>query len=188
LTIAALLRLNLALLVFRKYDDHCPVCMQTTCDTDVCHPLVNMFVSFGSRVNDEEKYSVLDTAAKFGYKTLTNVSPSIENTRELSASLDLLNRCDASCIILSERESGEPWTRTDYAQVFEVLACYSILSRGNVWIFSKGLASDFQSYLEKVFSSEKIAVLSYVDSRHLRTIFENSLGDLEKRKLTVAKA
>jgi NTP pyrophosphatase (non-canonical NTP hydrolase) len=187
LTIAGLLKLDLTLLVYRKYDDHCPVCRQATCDTDICHPLVNMFVSFGSRVSDEEKYAVLDTAAKFGYKALTNVSPNLENTRDLSASLDLLNRSDAACIILSERESGEPWNQIDYSQVFEVLACFSVLSKGNVWLFSKGLASDFKSYLEKVFSSEKITVVNYADSRHLRSIFENSLDALEKRKPVSAK-
>ncbi|MFI5419544.1 MAG: hypothetical protein ACHQ1H_01110 [Nitrososphaerales archaeon] len=188
LTISALLRLDLAEVVFRKYDDHCPVCLQSTCDTDICHPLVNMFVSFGSRVNDEEKYAVLDAASKFGYKTLTNVSPNIQNTRDLSASMDLVNKSDAACIVLSEVEAGESWSQIDYFQIFEALSCYSILSKGNVWLFAKGISSDFKTYLETAFSSEKITILPYSDSRHLRAIFENSLDVLNRRKPAMSRS
>ena len=188
LAISGLLRLDLAEIVYQKYDDHCPVCNQSTCDTDICHPLVNMFVSFGSRVNDEEKYAVFDAASKFGYKTLTNVSPSVQTTRDLSASLDLVNKSDAACIVLSEIESTENWKQLEYFQIFETLACFSLLSKGNVWIFAKGIASDFKTYLETAFSSEKVTVLPYTDSRHLRAIFENSLRLLDGRKASKTKS
>ena len=89
LAISELLKLDLAKIVNAKYDDHCPVCLQPTCDTDVCHPLANMFVSFGDGTTDEEKYAVLDGASKFGYKTLVNSSPSVQSTRDLSMSREL---------------------------------------------------------------------------------------------------
>ncbi|MDA4111202.1 MAG: hypothetical protein OK439_01580 [Thaumarchaeota archaeon] len=188
LSISELLRLDLAVVVFRKYDDHCPVCLQPTCDTDICHPLVNMFVSFGTLVRDEEKYALLDTVAKFGYKTLINASPAVQNTKDLSTSLDLINRSDAGCIVLSDSELPESNKQLDYWQIFEVLACLSVLSKGNLWVFSKGKTNEFKSYIEQVFSSEKISILSYTDARHLRAILEISLSNLEKRKESMSKS
>ncbi|MDA4130100.1 MAG: hypothetical protein OK457_04980 [Thaumarchaeota archaeon] len=187
LTISELLRMDLADVVYKKYDDHCPVCHQATCDTDICHPLENMFVSFGTRVNDEEKYSILDASVKYGYKTMTNVSPIVQNTKDLSASMDLINRSDAACVVLSELQSGDASNEPEYFQIFEVLACLSVLSRGNVWVFSKGKTTEFKSYIDGVFTSEKISVQGYSDPAQLRILFENALNALNVRRTQLAK-
>lgn len=194
LTISELLKLDLAEVVYRKYDDHCPVCLQPTCDTDICHPLTNMYVSFGAGATDEEKYAVLDTAAKFGYKCLVNTSPTVQSTRDLSSSLDLISRSDAACILLpasptyspssSSQEAGE---QSQYRQIFEVLSCYSVLSRGNIWIFARAGTEDFAAYLAKTFTADGIRVTSYGDANHLRALFERSLDDLKSRKTALLK-
>ena len=186
LTISELLKLDLAQVVNAKYDDHCPVCLQPICDTDVCHPLTNMYVSFGEGTTDEEKYSVLDAAAKFGYKTLVNTSPSVQSTRDLSTSLDLISESDAACIILPPESIGESGAN-EFRQVFEALSCYSVLSKGNVWIFAKAGKESFAEYLGKTFASEKIAVNVYTDPNHLRAQFENALALLDARKKTLSK-
>jgi NTP pyrophosphatase (non-canonical NTP hydrolase) len=186
LTISELLKLDLAQIVNAKYDNRCPVCLQPTCDTDVCHPLANMYVSFGGGTTDEEKYAVLDSATKFGYKTLVNTSPIVQNTRDLSISLDLINKSDAACIILPTKSIGETG-ESDYRQVFESLSCYAVLSKGNIWIFAKAGREDFAEYLAKTFAAEKIAVIEYTDSNHLRALFEKALSDLSTRKKILSK-
>jgi NTP pyrophosphatase (non-canonical NTP hydrolase) len=185
LTISELLKLDLAQVVYEKYDDHCPSCGQSVCDTDVCHPLSNMYVSFGAGTSDEEKYAVLDAASKFGYRTLVNPVPSIQNTRDLATSVDLISKSDAACLILPD--ATMPARESEYKQVFEVLSCYSILSKGNVWVFSRdGGAQSFGNYLGAAFPSEKISVQPFKDSNHLRALFELRLGELQsKRKATV---
>ncbi len=187
LTISELLRLNLADVVNEKYDDHCPICLQPTCDTDVCHPLANMYVSFGEETTDEEKYSIMDSAAKFGYKTLVNTSPSIQSTKDLSTSLDLINKSDAACIVLSSKPSGDRGRYSEFRQVFEALSSYSVLSKGNVWVFAKSGEEDFSEFLLRTFASEKVAVSSYIDANHLRALFENALTELNSRKRILSK-
>jgi NTP pyrophosphatase (non-canonical NTP hydrolase) len=187
LAISELLKLDLAQVVNAKYDDHCPTCLQPTCDTDVCHPLANMYVSFGEGTTDEEKYAVLDSAAKFGYKTLVNISPSIQSTRDLSTSRDLISKSDAACILLSSRPEGDRGRESGYRQVFEALLCYSTLSKGDVWIFAKSGEEDFSGFLAKTFNSEKISVISYTDANHLRALFENALTDLNAKKKILSK-
>jgi NTP pyrophosphatase (non-canonical NTP hydrolase) len=179
LTLAQLLSLDLSTVVEEKYDSRCPVCLQETCDTDVCHPMVNMYISFGTALKDEEKYAVLDTIGKFGFQAVLNRYPEVSKTKDLSASFDLISRCDAACLILADEGSTR---RMDYAQIFEVLACYSMLSKGNIWIFAGDRSGEFKSYLEDVFSSEKIAVSNYSDSGHLRAILESKLGELQDKK------
>jgi len=71
--------------------------------------------------------------------------------------------------------------------VFEALSCYSVLSKGNVWIFAKAGKGNFAEYLGRTFSSEKIAVSVYTDPNHLRALFENALGALNARKKTLSK-
>ncbi len=186
LTISELLKLDLAQVVYSKYDDRCPVCLQPTCDTDVCHPLSNMYVSFGSGTSDEEKYAILDSAAKYGYKTLVNTSSSVQSTRDLSTSLDIMSKSDAACIILPAESFGSA-ERREYMQIFETLLSYSTLSRGNVWILAKAGKDDFAEYLRMTFTSEKLAVTFYADSNQLRALFENTLSDLNSRKKTLSK-
>jgi NTP pyrophosphatase (non-canonical NTP hydrolase) len=192
LTIAELLRLDLAELVYQKYDDHCPVCHQATCDTDVCHPLSNLFASFGEYVTDEEKYAILDAASKYGYKTMVNSSPMVQSTKDLALSLDLISKSDAACIILSlnqspERSGSFQQKDIDYRQFFEVLASYSMLSRGNVWVFAREGSHDFGSYLEKSLASENIRLMIYKDAGNLRALFEDSLSSLTSKKAAIAK-
>ena len=183
LAISELLRFDLATEVDAKYDDHCPSCHQATCDTDICHPLTNLFVSFGDGINDEEKYAVLDGATRFGFKTLVNASPTLQSTKDLSTSLDLINRSDAACVLLSSSSND-----SEYRQFFEVLTCFSTLSKGNVWIFSKDAGNEFALYLEKTFSPEKIHITKYVDSGNLRALFEDYLQSLAERKREASKA
>ena len=184
LTISQLLKLDLAGVVFEKYDDHCPVCKQTVCDTDTCHPLSCMFVSFGEGTTDEEKYAILDTASKFGFSTLVNPAPTLQSTRDLATSLDLINKSDAACLILGSEFPNE--TR-EYRQTFEVLSSYGILSKGNVWVFSRGAIQKFCAYLRDVFASEKITVSNFNDANHLRALFESALADLRSRKEFLAE-
>jgi len=184
LTLSQLLQLDLSEQVHIKYDDRCPVCLQSTCDTDVCHPLVNMFVSFGEVVSDEEKYAILDTLERFGFHAILSNSPEVNSTKDLSGSFDLISRCDTACLVLTDSRGKQG---IDYRQVFEVLACYSMLSRGNIWIFANTTSNEFKSYLETLFSSEKISVSNFSDSRHLRAMLESRLSILEdKRKSTIA--
>lgn len=179
LALSQLLRLDLSEVVYAKYDDHCPVCLQTTCDTDICHPLVNMFVSFGEGILDEEKYAVLDTVSRFGYHAILSNSSDVTSTRDISTSFDLISRCDAACLVLPKKETTRAF---GFGRVFEVLTCYSMLSRGNIWIFARDESSDFKSYLENVFSSESISISSFSDSSHLRAILEIRLRELEQKK------
>jgi len=183
LTASQLLKLDLAEIVFEKYDDHCPVCLQSICDTDTCHPFANLYVSFGSSTTDEEKYVVLDSGAKHGFRVLVNTSPSVQATKDLATSLDLINRSDAACIILTSPEAREVGsTQSYYRQIFETLSCYSILSKGNIWVFAKDTTKDFAQYLLKVFQPEKIMLLNYSDANHLRALFEKSLEELALRR------
>jgi len=180
LTLAQLLKLDLSSVVYAKYDDHCPVCLQATCDTDICHPLVNMFVSFGKNVKDEEKYSLLDTIGKFGFHPVLGNSLEVTSTRDLSTSSDLISRCDAACLILTGEEGSQ---KIDYRQVFEAFTCYSTLSKGNIWLFANsGSSAEFKSYIEAVFSSEKVSVINFQDAGHLRALLESCLRDLEDKK------
>ena len=133
LAISELLKLDLAKIVNAKYDDRCPVCLQPTCDTDVCHPLANMFVSFGDGTTDEEKYAVLDGASKFGYKTLVNSSPSVQSTRDLSMSRECHQQERRGMHRSSFTNFGRKRKRIRYRQIFETLSCYSMLSRGDIW-------------------------------------------------------
>jgi NTP pyrophosphatase (non-canonical NTP hydrolase) len=179
LTLSQLLKLDLSSVVYSKYDDHCPVCLQPTCDTDICHPLVNMFVSFGDSVKDEEKYALLDTIGKFGFHPILSNSTDVTATKDLSTSFDLISRCDAACLILTDEGISK---RIDYRQIFEVLACYSILSKGNIWLFTNNSSAEFKSYLEEVFSSEKVVVANFLDANHLRAILESNLRTLQDKK------
>lgn len=187
LAISELLKLDLAQIVNAKYDDRCPVCLQPTCDTDVCHPLTNMYVSFADGTSDEEKYAVLDSASKFGYKTLVNGSPTVQSTHDLSMSRDLISKSDAACIILSPKSIGEGVGDSEYRQVFEALLCYSMLSKGDVWIFTKSGKEDFAVFLAKALGSEKISVNPYADSNHLRALLESALADLNTKKKIMSK-
>jgi len=182
LTLSQLLNLDLSELVYEKYDDHCPACHQSTCDTDICHPLVNMFVSFGDTVTDEEKYAVLDTIEKFGFHSILSNASEVSSTKDLSVSFDLISRCDAACLILTNDKITK---KVDYRQIFEVLVCYSLLSKGNIWIFTANASDEFKSYLESVFSAEKVAISNFAGSGHLHAILESSLRTLEDKKRTV---
>jgi NTP pyrophosphatase (non-canonical NTP hydrolase) len=187
LTISELLKLDLAQVVYEKYDDHCPVCGQAVCDTDVCHPLSNMYVSFGAGTTDEEKYAILDSASKFGYKTLVNPVTSIQNTRDLATSRDMISKSDAACLILPDATASA--RDSEYRQVYEVLCSYSILSKGNVWVFSRdGGAQAFGNYLAGTFPSEKISVQTFRDSNHLRALFELILNELQSKKKVTVKS
>lgn len=186
LTISELLKLDLASVVNTKYDDHCPVCGQDICDTDVCHPLTNIYVSFGSGTTDEEKYAVLDIAAKFGFKALVNPSVKVQSTRDLSVSQDLISKSDASCIILSNPANGS-FEESEYRQVFETLSSYAMLSKGNVWVFGVKGMTNFIEYLSKMLSSDKVNVNFYIDANHLRALFEKELSSLNSRKKILSK-
>lgn len=186
LAISELLKLDLAKVVNTKYDNHCPVCLQQICDTDVCHPLSTMYVSFGTKATDEEKYAVLDAAAKYGYKTLLNPSIKIQSTRDLSVSQDLISKSDAACIVLSN--SMQSSEESEFRQVFETLSSYAMLSKGNVWVFGKEGMTAFFEYLSKIFSQEKISVNFYTDANHLRALFENALSGLDSRKKILSKS
>ena len=187
LTISELLKLDLALVVFSKYDDHCPVCLQPMCDTDVCHPLTNIYISFGSGATDEEKDAILDTAVKFGYRTLVNTSSIIQNTRDLSTSMDLVSKSDAACIVLTPDSVREQDGEIEYRQIFEALSSYAILSKGDVWIFTSPGRKIFVDYIGETFSSEKIVANLYNDANHLRALFERALADLNTKKKTLSK-
>jgi NTP pyrophosphatase (non-canonical NTP hydrolase) len=181
LTIAQLLQLDLATVVFQKYDDHCPVCGQEICDTDVCHPFSTMYVSFSRGTSDEEKYVVLDTAATFGFKTLVNAAVIVESTKDMSASLDLISKSDAACILLQPEQS----LISEYGQVFDTLACYSLLSKGNVWIFTKDEGKGLSQYLDRTFIDEKIRVTPYQDANNLKGLFQNCLEDLQTKRAKI---
>ena len=183
LTIAQLLQLDLATIVQEKYDDHCPMCGQEICDTDVCHPFKTMYVSFSSQTSDEEKYVILDSAANFGFRTLVNSAVAIESTRDMSASLDLISKSDAACILLHPDASRNP----DYGQAFETLACYSMLSKGNVWVFGKDETKGLAEYLESTFADEKIQVIAYHDANNLKGLFENCLQTLRTKRSRIAR-
>lgn len=185
LTISQLLKLDLAEIVFEKYDDHCPVCKQAVCNTDTCHPLSCMYISFGEGTTDEEKYAVLDTATKFGFRTLVNPSPSLQSTKDLATSLDLINKSDAACLVLG---SDFPNEEREYRQIFEVLSSYALLSKGNVWVYSKGAFQKFGGYLGGVFASERITVSEFNDANHLRAVFEHKLAELHSKKKSLAKS
>jgi NTP pyrophosphatase (non-canonical NTP hydrolase) len=180
LTVAQLLQLDLATIVYDKYDDHCPICGGAICDTDICHPFKTMYVSFGNSSSDEEKYAILDTATNQGFETLVNPSAMLQNTNDLSMSLDLINKSDAACLLLSSSEHDG--TGADYRQIFEALSCHSVLSKGNVVIFVRGNISGFPEFLRTTFSSEKIAVIQYSDANHLRAVFQAFLEDLRRRR------
>jgi len=180
LTLSQLLKLDLSEVVFNKYDNRCPVCLQPTCDTDICHPLVNMFVSFGDLVADEDKYALLETIDKFGYQAVLSKLPEANSTKDLSSSLDLISRCDTGCLILTDSIRSK---KIDYAQIFEVFACYSMLSKGNIWILANKGSEEFKSYIEGLLSNEKIIVSQYSDSAHLRAILGSKLRELEEKKI-----
>jgi NTP pyrophosphatase (non-canonical NTP hydrolase) len=182
LTLSELLRLDLSQVVYEKYDDHCPVCHQATCDTDICHPLVNMFVSFGDEVKDEEKYAILDTIGKYGFRAVLSKSREMSSTKDLSTSFDLISKCDAACLILSDDASPK---RIGYEQIFEILVCYATLSKGNVWIFGRNGSEELKSYLQSVFSAEKISLSNFSDSGHLRAVLEAKLRELEEKMKAV---
>lgn len=179
LTISQLLHLDLATVVNDKYDDHCPVCRQYICDTDVCHPFKMMYVSLSKDTSDEEKYVVLDSATNHGFKTLVNSVAQVENTRDLSASLDLINKGDAACIVLPSIQSST----IDYRQVFETLACYSILSKGNVWVFAKDRSKGLARYLENTFANEGVSVIEYRDTNNLKALFEGILEGQSSKQI-----
>jgi NTP pyrophosphatase (non-canonical NTP hydrolase) len=185
LTIAQLLHLDLATVVFEKYDDHCPVCGNSICDTDVCHPFKTMYVSFSSETSDEEKYVILDVASSLGFKTLVNPVSLLESTRDLSSSLDLISKSDLACVLLPSDVSKD----SAYGQIFDVLACFSILSKGNVLLFSKDKTSSLERFLDRSFQAEGINVTRYLDSRNLKSLFENSLQTVldKKQKITSGK-
>lgn len=170
LTISELLKLDLESVVQKKYDDHCPVCGKEICDTDVCHPFKTMYVSFGVDTSDEEKYAVLDSAAVFGFRTLVNSAATINSSRDFSTSLDLINNSDAACIVLSRS--------SDYRQVFEALSCYSILSKGNIWIFGKD-KEGLSSYLENTLATEKVTVTVFRDAPNLKALLTSYLDGLK---------
>lgn len=179
LTIAQLLHLDLATIVYEKYDNHCPSCGQEICDTDVCHPFRTMFVSFAHDTSDEVKYVLLDSATNFGFKTLVNSVQVAGNTRDLSSSLDLISKSDAACIVLPSSSSED----SQYKQIFDVLACYSILSKGNVWVFSRDISKGLANYLQNAFADEKIAVIPFMDPRNLKGLFENYLQRLNLKPI-----
>jgi len=174
LTISQLLKLDLSGVVFAKYDDHCPVCKKQICDTDICHPFSTIFVSFGESVSDEEKYVVLDTFASFGYRALVDPTSELRATKDLSSSLDLINNSDAACVLLSAAGQRSPES-AQYKQVFETLACYSILSKGNVFVFAKDTSKGLPAFLSSAFESEKITVTAYTDSKHLKASLQARL-------------
>jgi NTP pyrophosphatase (non-canonical NTP hydrolase) len=182
LTIAQLLQLDLSEVVGEKYDDRCPSCGKEICDTDVCHPFETMFVSFGRNTTDEEKYVVLDSAAKRGFKTLVNPAPDLESTSELSNSVDLINNSDVACIVLSTRGSSNEDLKSSYRQIFESLACLAMLSKGDVWIFTKDSSKDLESFLKTAFQSEGIEAISYVDANHLKGLFDRCLQELDRKR------
>lgn len=184
LTIAQLLQLDLATIVDQKYDDHCPVCTQTICDTDVCHPFKTMYVSFSTETPDEEKYVILDSASTFGFKTLVNSTALLESTRDLSASLDLISKSDAACVLLPSDPSKQP----AYGQVFEALACYSMLSKGNVWLFGRDKTKGLGEFLERVFANEQIEVTPYRDVNNLKGLFENYLQILQDKRARTSQS
>ena len=186
LTIAQLLGLDLGAVVYEKYDDHCPVCGQDICDIDICHPFKMMYVSFGGKASDEEKYAILDSASKFGYEALVNTSSALQSTKDLSTSLDLISRSDCACILLSPNETTFPHTpMSEYRQIFETLASYSILSRGNVWLFTKD-PEGFARFLRETFSAERMVISMYRDANHLKALFEKNLEDLAQKKIASA--
>lgn len=182
LTIAQLLKLDLAEVVFSKYDDHCPMCLEPICNTDICHPLTTLYASFGNSSSDEEKYVILDTSSKFGLKVLVNTP--MEGVKDLSTSIDLINESDSAIILLSALEG-----HSQYRQVFETLFCYSVLSRGNIWVFTleRSTTKDFVEYLAS-FSGGVITVISYKDPHHLRSLFEKNLDDLFAKRKKLSKA
>jgi NTP pyrophosphatase (non-canonical NTP hydrolase) len=183
LAIAELLRLDLSEVVFEKYDDHCPVCKQRVCDTDVCHPFAVMYVSFSSATTDEEKYVILDAANRAGFQTLVDPAPELNNTRDLSSSFDLISRSDVACILLSTTSSPaarEP--QSEYRQIFETLSCYSTLSKGNVWIFTRDSTKGFGAYLGRTFGAEKPYVFQFSDPGNLRALFEKCLVEVKEKK------
>lgn len=178
LTISQLLRLDLATIVYEKYDNHCPSCGKEICDTDICHPFKTIFVSFAYDTSDEVKYVLLDSATNFGLKTLVSSVQLAANTRDLSFSLDLISKSDVACVVLSSGLEED----SQYKQIFDVLACYSSLSKGNVWVFSKDVTKGLASYLEKAFVDEKIIVTPFKDPQNLKVLFENYLQGLNLKK------
>lgn len=187
LTIAQLLQLDLSTVVNEKYDNRCPECGKEICDTDICHPFKTMFVSFGRNTGDEEKYVVLDSAAKRGFKTLVNPTPALESTSELSTSIDLINNSDVACIVLSTRGSGIDDLKATYRQIFESLACFAMLSKGDIWVFTRDPSKDLESFLKTAFQGEGIEAISYVDANHLKGLFDRCLSDLERKKDMAAR-
>jgi NTP pyrophosphatase (non-canonical NTP hydrolase) len=179
LTISQLLHLDLAAIVYEKYDNHCPSCGKEICDTDICHPFKTIFVSFAYDTSDEVKYVLLDSATNFGLKTLVNSVEVAGNTKDLSSSLDLISRSDAACIVLSSSGLQD----SQYKQIFDVLACYSILSKGNVWVFSKDPSKGLANYLGMAFAVEKITVTLFKDPGNLKMLFENCLQALNLKKI-----
>jgi hypothetical protein len=182
LALAQLLQLDLATVVYEKYDAHCPVCGQEICDTDICHPFKTMFVSFSKEIPDEEKYVILDVAATYRFRTLVNPTVKIENTRDLSTSLDLLSRSDAACILISPNSSKD----SEYRQVFETLSAFSVLSRGNVWVFGKDETEGLSQFLQSI-EGEKIKIVSYKDAGNLKSLFENCLEELKLKRERIAQ-
>jgi NTP pyrophosphatase (non-canonical NTP hydrolase) len=182
LTIAQLLQLDLSVVVNEKYDDHCPECGREICDTDVCHPFKTMFVSFGRNTSDEEKYVVLDSAAKRGFKTLVNPAPDLESTSELSTSIDLINNSDVACVILSTRGSSSEDLKSSYRQIFESLGCLAMLSKGDVWIFTKDPSKDLEAFLKTAFQDEGVEAISYADANHLKGLFDGALLELDRKR------
>jgi NTP pyrophosphatase (non-canonical NTP hydrolase) len=183
LTIAQLLKLDLGKVVFSKYDDHCPVCGKQVCDTDICHPLATMYVSFGESVTDEEKYIVLDICASFGFRSLVDSLSQANATRDLSSSLDLISNSDAACILLSQSAS-EP---TLYTQIFETLVCFSSLSKGDVFVFAKDPTKGIASFISRTFSSENIVVNQYADTNNLKAALSMRLEELVSKRKSLVK-
>ncbi len=182
LTIAQLLQLDLSTIVNKKYDNQCPECGKEICDTDVCHPFKTMFVSFGRNTSDEEKYVILDSATKRGFKTLVNPAPDLESTSELSTSIDLINNSDVACIVLSTKGTGSDDLKATYRQIFESLASYAMLSKGDIWVFTKDPSKDLESFLKTAFKAEGIEAISYVDANHLNALFDRCLSDLDRKR------
>ncbi len=182
LTIAQLLQLDLSTIVNEKYDNQCPECGKEICDTDVCHPFKTMFVSFGRNTSDEEKYVILDSATKRGFKTLVNPAPDLESTSELSTSIDLINNSDVACIVLSTKGTGSDDLKATYRQIFESLASYAMLSKGDIWVFTKDPSKDLESFLKTAFKAEGIEAISYVDANHLNALFDRCLSDLDRKR------
>jgi NTP pyrophosphatase (non-canonical NTP hydrolase) len=187
LTIAQLLQLNLSEVVNDKYDDRCPECGKEICDTDVCHPFKTMFVSFGPNTTDEEKYVVLDSAAENGFKTLVNPAPNLEITSELSNSVDLINNSDVACIVLSTRGTSTSDLKGSYRQIFESLACLAMLSKGDVWVFTKDPSKDLESFLKSAFQGEGVEAIPYADANHLKALFDRSLAELDRKREAIKK-